>query len=590
MSYNKNDITTIATKLGRLVKGGVVGYYAGGKTSEVMRNAIPENIVGVVERHKKVQLAASLAQSFVPGAGVAASAAEVASLWKMYYDINNVLGIKVSENAGKSLTSAILTNLGSFAAKGVATAVSEGAKFIPFVGWIASAGISTATSTAIVYGAAFMYLKALVTMYEVGGKFDINRLNSIINDDEFIGDNLSDETMNTMNDNKSWSEIYNDVKMLVEEGLHNYSIDIERDTNLSDLGMSRTQKEGLKRDLEGYFSISIPEGYLNNKTVEEIADAIYGLNNPDDVDEEDDDVEGEDVDVADEEYEDDDFERCFDDFAKSRSAHILSRIDKLIADCVDKEEKVNLNLLAAVACLDNFISVYYEHCTMQEYRLELLHKGIDYIEQAMGLGDYSEEMQIIWSCLQAHNDFWVTHNFSSNYYNKRKIVFDSERLSCRFFSAKYIDALFQDTYSSILEYCTPNGLEIAVKEECVVCNENDCTDKTVVENNLSSLSAEEEEYLNEYKEMLADGEISDRDRRYLNKIMNANGISEARAKELEAMASSPSLTDEEQEYLKEYREIISEGPISPRDQRFLDKLKKTNGISDARAKELEAMA
>lgn len=194
MSYNKNDITTIATKLGRLVNGGVVGYYAGGKTSEVMRNAIPENIVGVVERHKKVQLASSLAQSFVPGAGVAASAAAVASLWKMYYDINNVIGIKVSENAGKSLTSAILTNLSSFAAQGVATAVSEGAKFIPFVGWIVSAGISTATSTAIVYGAAFMYLKALVTMYEVDGEFNINHLNSIINDGDFIGGNLPCET------------------------------------------------------------------------------------------------------------------------------------------------------------------------------------------------------------------------------------------------------------------------------------------------------------------------------------------------------------------------------------------------------------
>ena len=32
MKYNKDDIINVATKLGRLANGGVVGYYAGGKT------------------------------------------------------------------------------------------------------------------------------------------------------------------------------------------------------------------------------------------------------------------------------------------------------------------------------------------------------------------------------------------------------------------------------------------------------------------------------------------------------------------------------------------------------------------------------
>ena len=107
---------------------------------------------------------------------------------------------------------------------------------------------------------------------------------------------------------------------------------------------------------------------------------------------------------------------------------------------------------------------------------------------------------------------------------------------------------------------------------------------------ISSYTEGEIEYLNEYKEMVADGEISERDRRFLNKIMNANGITPERAKELEASLAAPSLTKEEQEYLDEYREIIAEGTISPRDQRYLDKLKQTNGISESRAEELEAMA
>lgn len=180
MSYNKNDVINVATKLGRLVNGGVIGYYAGEKTSQIMNKNIPKELIDVVERHKKIQLGASLAQSFVPGAGVAAMAAATVSLWKMYYDINGVLGIKISENAGKSLASAVITNLGSFAAKGVATTISEGAKFIPFVGWAVSAGISTVTTTAIIYGAAYVYLNALSAMYSAKGQFDLNYLTAAI--------------------------------------------------------------------------------------------------------------------------------------------------------------------------------------------------------------------------------------------------------------------------------------------------------------------------------------------------------------------------------------------------------------------------
>ena len=182
MKYSKDDIINVATKLGRLANGGVVGYYAGGKTSEIMSNTIPDELVSVVERHKKVQLGASLAQSFIPGAGIVATSAAVASLWKMYYDINQVLGIKISDNVGKSLTSAVMTNLTSAGAQIGATAISEGAKFIPLVGWVASAAISTVTSTAIVYGAAYLYLTALTKMYEADGKFDIGYLESMLDD------------------------------------------------------------------------------------------------------------------------------------------------------------------------------------------------------------------------------------------------------------------------------------------------------------------------------------------------------------------------------------------------------------------------
>lgn len=49
------------------------------------------------------------------------------------------------------------------------------------------------------------------------------------------------------------------------------------------------------------------------------------------------------------------------------------------------------------------------------------------------------------------------------------------------------------------------------------------------------------------------------------------------------------LTPEEQEYVDEYEEIISKGEPSPRDQRYLNKLKELYNISDERAEKLEAM-
>lgn len=106
---------------------------------------------------------------------------------------------------------------------------------------------------------------------------------------------------------------------------------------------------------------------------------------------------------------------------------------------------------------------------------------------------------------------------------------------------------------------------------------------------VSSLTSSENEYLTELKDILTDGEISARERRLLEKIRVQLGISEDRAAELENSLTTPCLTPEEQEYFDEYKEIIAEGVVSDRDKRFLEKLKTANGISDERAKEIEDM-
>lgn len=101
---------------------------------------------------------------------------------------------------------------------------------------------------------------------------------------------------------------------------------------------------------------------------------------------------------------------------------------------------------------------------------------------------------------------------------------------------------------------------------------------------------------NSFLDLFASYSISERDKRFLEKIKKANNIRDSRAEELEFFVlnkkfdkpSDSAYTAEEQEYMKEFKDIISEGGISERDRRFLEKIKETNGISDTRALELEA--
>lgn len=102
----------------------------------------------------------------------------------------------------------------------------------------------------------------------------------------------------------------------------------------------------------------------------------------------------------------------------------------------------------------------------------------------------------------------------------------------------------------------------------------------------SSSSSEEQEYLEEVKACLEDdGKITDKERRLLDRLRKSLGISEERAKELEASLSG--LSDEEKEYQEELKACMEDGHISDRERRLLDRLRKSLGISEQRAKEIE---
>lgn len=103
------------------------------------------------------------------------------------------------------------------------------------------------------------------------------------------------------------------------------------------------------------------------------------------------------------------------------------------------------------------------------------------------------------------------------------------------------------------------------------------------------LDNNEAEYLEELKACLEeDAEISPRERRLLNRIREKLGISEERAAELEASLVKPQLTEEEQEYLEEYKACLEEdGEITPKARRMLDRFRNRLGIFEERALEIE---
>ena len=109
-------------------------------------------------------------------------------------------------------------------------------------------------------------------------------------------------------------------------------------------------------------------------------------------------------------------------------------------------------------------------------------------------------------------------------------------------------------------------------------------------NNTYLLSTNEEEYIEEFKACLADnnGTISNSQRRLLEKIRVSLRLSESRAKELESMCSAPQLTNEEKEYLTEYKECLNDGGIiTTSERRLLERVRKSLGITEERAKEIE---
>ena len=100
------------------------------------------------------------------------------------------------------------------------------------------------------------------------------------------------------------------------------------------------------------------------------------------------------------------------------------------------------------------------------------------------------------------------------------------------------------------------------------------------------LSPAEVKYKEEFLFMLEDGSIGDAERRLLERKRQKFGVSEERAKLIEE-SCTPSLSEEEIEYIEIYKDMLKDGEISERRRKILNKEAESLGISPSQAKELE---
>lgn len=106
---------------------------------------------------------------------------------------------------------------------------------------------------------------------------------------------------------------------------------------------------------------------------------------------------------------------------------------------------------------------------------------------------------------------------------------------------------------------------------------------------IQSFSECELEYIKEYQECLANGEISNSERRLLNRLGARLGLSDVRIVELE-QSIAPKLSAEEEEYLAEYRECLKDEPIiSASTRRLLNRLAVSLNLSEEQVSRIEKM-
>lgn len=163
------------------------------KLNGVADERLSKELAATVKSHAVIATASACIP--IPGADIAAT---VANVWTMYYKINKKLGLSISEHAGKSIATAVVTNLGTaYAARFL---LSSGLKFIPGIGSLAGAAILGATAYSVTIVSAIVYATILK---EIVGKPNMSE------------EELKKHTENNLRDQEK-------LKKMLEEEAKNY--------------------------------------------------------------------------------------------------------------------------------------------------------------------------------------------------------------------------------------------------------------------------------------------------------------------------------------------------------------------------------
>lgn len=107
--------------------------------------------------------------NLLPGAGTTINVTLLAGItWKMYYDINQCLGISFSQNTCKSIATGIASNLGGMLPGAVGMTASAAVGCIPGIGPILSALGHGVTNRSVLYASAVIYVNVLSSWVDTG--------------------------------------------------------------------------------------------------------------------------------------------------------------------------------------------------------------------------------------------------------------------------------------------------------------------------------------------------------------------------------------------------------------------------------------
>ncbi len=152
----KNMLKPVTSSIGTVFEESTEDWISG-KVQNVVKSAVSNaSLVGL----------GSGFLNLIPAVGTTINVAALAGItWKMYYDINQCLGISFSENTCKSIASGVASNLGGTVA-GSATTALLGA--IPFFGAFISAFGNAIVNRSVLYASAIIYVNILSNWADTG--------------------------------------------------------------------------------------------------------------------------------------------------------------------------------------------------------------------------------------------------------------------------------------------------------------------------------------------------------------------------------------------------------------------------------------